>query len=35
MDNPLAMPFEHKTVYLLRNRLPTAPFNWSDEKDYI
>jgi len=35
MDNPLAMPFEHKTVYLLRNRLPTAPFNWNDEKDYI
>jgi len=35
MDNPLAMPFEHKTVYLLRNRLPSAPFNWSDEKDYI
>ncbi len=34
-DNPLAMPHEHKTVYLLRHRLPTAPFNWSYEKDYI
>lgn len=35
MDNPLAMPFEHKTVYLLRGRLPSAPMNWNDEKDYI
>ncbi len=35
MDDPLAMPVEHKTVYLLRDRLPNAPFNWTDEKNYI
>ncbi len=35
MDDPLAMPFEHKTVYLLRDRLPNAPFDWTDEKNYI
>ena len=35
IDNPYAMPFEHKTVYLLRNRLPNNPFNWQEEKDYF
>ena len=35
LDNPYSMPFEHKTVYLLRGRLATAPFDWNDEKDYI
>ena len=34
MTNPYAMPFEHKTVYLLRGRRPDAPFNWRDERFY-
>jgi len=34
-DAPYAMPFErHHHVYLLRNRLPTAPFHWEDERFY-
>ncbi len=35
MDNPWAMPFEHKNVYLLRGRRPSAPFYWHDEKVYF
>lgn len=35
MDDPYAMPFEHKTVYLLRGRLPNAPFDWEQEKNYF
>ena len=35
MDHPYAMPFEHKNVYLLRDRRPGAPVNWADEKDYF
>ena len=34
LDNPYAMPYEHKNVYLLRNRRADAPFLWSDEKHY-
>jgi hypothetical protein len=34
-DAPYAMPFErHRHVYLLRNRLPTSPFHWEDERFY-
>ncbi len=35
MDDPLAMPYEHKKVYLLRGRRPNAPFDWNKTKDYI
>jgi hypothetical protein len=35
LDNPWAMPFEHKNVYLLRGRRPSAPFHWSDERFYF
>jgi hypothetical protein len=34
LDNPYAMPYEHKNIYLLRNRRADAPFRWSDEKHY-
>jgi hypothetical protein len=30
---PYAMPFENRrTVYLMRNRRPSAPFHWEDER---
>ena len=35
LDNPWAMPFEHKNVYLLRDRRPSAPFHWEDERFYF
>jgi hypothetical protein len=35
LDNPFAMPFEHKNIYLLRGRRPSAPFNWADERFYF
>ncbi len=35
MDNPWAMPFEHKNIYLLRGRRPSAPFHWADERFYF
>lgn len=35
MDNPSAMPFEHKNIYLLRGRRPSAPFHWDDERFYF
>jgi len=35
MNHPLSMPFEHRGIYLLRNRRPTAPFNWKDERFYF
>ena len=35
LDNPWAMPFEHKNVYLLRGRRPSAPFDWADERFYF
>jgi hypothetical protein len=34
LDDPYAMPFEHKNIYLLRHRRANAPFVWSDEKHY-
>jgi hypothetical protein len=34
MNDPLAMPFEHRNIYLLRGRLPSAPFHWADERFY-
>jgi Dolichyl-phosphate-mannose-protein mannosyltransferase len=35
MDNPLAMPFEHKNIYLLRERRASAHFDWADERFYF
>jgi hypothetical protein len=35
MDDPWAMPVEHKNVYLLRGRRASAPFNWADERRYF
>jgi hypothetical protein len=35
MDEPYAMPFEHKNIYLLRGRRPSAPFDWADERFYF
>ena len=32
MDAPFAMPFEHRNVYLLRNRRASTPFDWRDER---
>jgi hypothetical protein len=34
MDDRLAMPFEHRNIYLLRGRLPSAPFDWAGERFY-
>ncbi len=34
LDNPWAMPFEHKNIYLLRGRRQSAPFKWEDERFY-
>ena len=35
LNNPWAMPYEHKNVYLLRGRRPSAPFRWADERVYF
>ena len=35
LNDPWAMPFEHKNVYLLRGRRPSAPFHWADERFYF
>jgi hypothetical protein len=35
LDNTWAMPFEHKSIYLLRGRRPSAPFDWADERYYF
>ena len=35
MDDPYAMPFEHRNVYLLRTRWPSATFEWPDERFYF
>jgi hypothetical protein len=35
MDDPWAMPVEHRNVYLLRGRRATAPFDWADERRYF
>ncbi len=32
MNNRYSMPFEHRNVYLLRGRRPSAPFDWKDER---
>jgi hypothetical protein len=34
-DNPYAMPFEHGNVYVLRNRRPSEPLHWADERYYF
>ncbi|MHB1700301.1 MAG: ArnT family glycosyltransferase [Acidobacteriaceae bacterium] len=34
-NNPFAMPFERGNIYLLRNRRPSAPFHWADERFYF
>ena len=35
MNNPLAMPEEHKNIYLLRGRRSGRPIDWAKEKFYI
>ncbi len=35
MDAQFSMPFEHRNVYLLRNRRFTAPFDWRDERYFF
>jgi hypothetical protein len=35
LNDPWAMPFEHRNVYLLRGRRPSAPFHWADERFYF
>ena len=35
MDDPYAMPFEHRNIYLLRDRRPSASFDWADMKGFI
>ena len=35
LNNPWAMPFEHKNVYLLRGRRASAPFHWEDERFFF
>ncbi|HEY4356125.1 MAG TPA: glycosyltransferase family 39 protein [Acidobacteriaceae bacterium] len=35
LDNPYAMPYEHKNIYLLRGRRPERPFIWDNERHYI
>jgi hypothetical protein len=35
LDNPYAMPFEHKYVYLARRRKASMRVDWADWKDYI
>jgi len=35
LNDPWAMPYEHKNVCLLRGRRPSAPFHWADERFYF
>jgi len=36
IDNPWEMPFERrKTIYILRNRRPSSPVDWEDERFYF
>lgn len=35
LDNPWAMPFEHRNVYLLRHRKTSRPVNWEMWKIYF
>ena len=34
-NEPYSMPFEHRHVYLLRNRRASAPFDWADKRFYF
>jgi hypothetical protein len=35
IDSPYAMPFErHRHIWILRDRKPTSPFDWKDERFY-
>ena len=34
LDNPYAMPFEHRSVYILRNRNKSFADDWPDFKNY-
>jgi hypothetical protein len=34
-NNPFAMPFEHGSIYLLREQRPSAPFVWANERYYF
>jgi hypothetical protein len=33
-SDPYSMPFEHRNIYMLRNRRPSAHFHWADERFY-
>jgi hypothetical protein len=35
LDNPYAMPYEHRSIYLLRDRKASMPVDWNDWKSYI
>jgi hypothetical protein len=35
IDEPLAMPYEHKNIYIVRGRRPGMPVDWSDWRHYI
>jgi len=35
MDHPLSMPFEHRNIYLCRNRVKNTAADWKDFKHYI
>ena len=35
LDNPYAMPFEHKDIYLLRDRKTSLQKDWPDFKNYF
>jgi hypothetical protein len=35
LDNPYAMPFEHKNIFILRHRRPSQKVMWDDFKFYI
>ncbi len=35
MDNPWAMPFEHRNIYLLRDKRKPGPIDWAGEKDFF
>jgi Dolichyl-phosphate-mannose-protein mannosyltransferase len=35
IDDPWAMPYERRNIYILRHRKPSMPVNWNDWKAYI
>ena len=35
MDNPWAMPFEHRNIYLLRDKRIAGALDWAGEKDFF